>query len=665
MANTKISQLPEWTGTAADLRWFVMNNSGETETYKFSGYTSPFRKANGFNSTISVYYNPNVVPNKLDMILGGTGNTMAATSSYTDGLGNSIVGGANNVMDLNSPAGGQHYGHSIFGGNNNTLRWRANASVNTILGGQGNLMDCYYGGNTIIGGSSNTSQGSANTTIIGGNSCIISGGDRMGIWGGYSHSINGDYDCNIYGGFDNTISAGGFNTIVNAESSTIAAGTNNGIFSSKNSTTDGSSSYSAIVGGRTHTANNQFAFIGGGAQNTCGYLSATIGGFNLNASNISAIFGGQNNTSSASDGGIFGGTGNNASGAYSIIIGGANQTISSSNQNNSIVGGSQNSITNSQLNSGMLGVYNSSISGAGAYNGLLGGSTNGLLNNIGSVILGGSGCLISGNTSPGVDINNAIIASRSSTIPGGLSHVAMIGTLSGRTATASATTYVEKFKAFGKVVEITDGTNTISNELGVLIVGKNNTSSQDKYNLIVGESNNVNGAGAPGSTGNFVLGTGNILGTYAYANLVIGGYNIISQPYNFKLGNNSSINGSSNISFGEQVNIDGNGCAGVGAYNTISTNYSYSFGYNNDITGTGEYNGIWGGKDNVINNKSYVAMVGCSGRTATTSGATFVENLVVFNYAGLNFADDTAAAAGGVVLGQIYHTGGIMKIRVV
>jgi hypothetical protein len=42
-----------------------------------------------------------------------------------------------------------------------------------------------------------------------------------------------------------------------------------------------------------------------------------------------------------------------------------------------------------------------------------------------------------------------------------------------------------------------------------------------------------------------------------------------------------------------------------------------------------------------------------------------VENLVVFNYAGLNFADDTAAAAGGVVLGQIYHTGGLMKIRIV
>jgi hypothetical protein len=42
-----------------------------------------------------------------------------------------------------------------------------------------------------------------------------------------------------------------------------------------------------------------------------------------------------------------------------------------------------------------------------------------------------------------------------------------------------------------------------------------------------------------------------------------------------------------------------------------------------------------------------------------------VENLVVFKYASLDYADDTAAAAGGVVLGQVYHTSGTLKIRIV
>jgi hypothetical protein len=58
-------------------------------------------------------------------------------------------------------------------------------------------------------------------------------------------------------------------------------------------------------------------------------------------------------------------------------------------------------------------------------------------------------------------------------------------------------------------------------------------------------------------------------------------------------------------------------------------------------------------------------MLSCTNRSATRNDATFVENLVVFNYAALNFADDTAAAAGGVVLGQVYHTGGTLKIRIV
>ena len=58
-------------------------------------------------------------------------------------------------------------------------------------------------------------------------------------------------------------------------------------------------------------------------------------------------------------------------------------------------------------------------------------------------------------------------------------------------------------------------------------------------------------------------------------------------------------------------------------------------------------------------------MLGTNGRTAPISDATMVENLVVFNYASLNYADDTAAAAGGVVLGQVYHNAGALRIRIV
>jgi hypothetical protein len=202
MANTKISQLPSYTGTAKDLRWFVMNNSGESTTFKFSGYTSPFVLADGSNSVRSIYFasNKNLSPNGV------------------------LIGGLN---------------------------------TNQIL------------------------------------------------------------------------STGNYNTIIGGEGATITSGEDNGIFAAKNSTTNASSSYSTIIGGRTHTINNQFGFIGGGAQNTAGYLSATISGFNINASNQSHIMGGENNTASGAYGGIFGGTSNTATGNYSHIIGGSSSNTNS------------------------------------------------------------------------------------------------------------------------------------------------------------------------------------------------------------------------------------------------------------------------------------------------------------------------------------------------
>ena len=97
----------------------------------------------------------------------------------------------------------------------------------------------------------------------------------------------------------------------------------------------------------------------------------------------------------------------------------------------------------------------------------------------------------------------------------------------------------------------------------------------------------------------------------------------------------------------------------IGGHNNqiLDTGASYPSAYKNSV--------IVGGQNNTTSNKNNVVMLGCSGRTATISGSTFVDNLVVFNYANLDYVDDTAAAAGGVVLGQVYHNAGAMRIRVV
>ena len=98
----------------------------------------------------------------------------------------------------------------------------------------------------------------------------------------------------------------------------------------------------------------------------------------------------------------------------------------------------------------------------------------------------------------------------------------------------------------------------------------------------------------------------------------------------------------------------------------VTANGTLMNGVSNTLNSSGYYNNIFNGTGNSITGTtSGATMISCSGRTATTSNATFVENLVIFNYTNLNYADDTAAAAGGVVLGQVYHNSGALRIRVV
>jgi hypothetical protein len=99
-----------------------------------------------------------------------------------------------------------------------------------------------------------------------------------------------------------------------------------------------------------------------------------------------------------------------------------------------------------------------------------------------------------------------------------------------------------------------------------------------------------------------------------------------------------------------------------GSYNNIIASNSWI----NPTNNTYSYNNIFGGTNNFITGTtSGATILGLSNYTATRSNAVFVPNLVVTEYASLNFADDTAAAAGGVVLGQLYHNNGAVRVRIV
>jgi len=64
-------------------------------------------------------------------------------------------------------------------------------------------------------------------------------------------------------------------------------------------------------------------------------------------------------------------------------------------------------------------------------------------------------------------------------------------------------------------------------------------------------------------------------------------------------------------------------------------------------------------------NKNNLVVLGVNTYTADVDNAVVVPQLVMTEYASLNFADDAAAALGGVVLGGVYHTSGALKVRLV
>jgi hypothetical protein len=141
---------------------------------------------------------------------------------------------------------------------------------------------------------------------------------------------------------------------------------------------------------------------------------------------------------------------------------------------------------------------------------------------------------------------------------------------------------------------------------------------------------------------------------------IIGGYLNILNANSYA----SILNGYDNQINGGNYNQIFNGESNrIGA--TSTNNIAIIGGNNNNVDNNSSISSTISSTNSTISGRTQAVMIGTSGRTASQNYATHVENLVVFNYASLNFADDTAAAAGGVVLGQIYHNAGALRIRIV
>lgn len=453
MSNVKISQLPEYTGGSPDLRWFIMNNSGETETYKYSGYSSQIIPGNGNESYITINLPRTHAPDDYMVIFGNHSGTSASA-----GANSAVLGGRNNRTT-------NQFG-IVAGGLNNIAGY-----ICGIFGGNGNNAD----GNTamIVGGENNTCANVAWGGIFNGIQNYMAGGNDIGngITGGYLNrmAINGVYGSNIIGGrenrwhqFDSRVedTRFGYGAILGGLQNRIEGNSTDSV---------GAHAYPIIIGGKLNKIFGEESDDTGttGATIINSYsstikdslFSSIIGGFGSNIlnGNKSTILAGNNNTiGGGSNNAIIGGEGNNNSGAYGFIGGGFNNNNSAycgfvggyGNTNTGdgavVFGGSNN---NGSTYSAILGGVVNSIAG-GQRNGILGGLLNNITNSNLSGIIGGD--------------NNGI---------NGKDRAIMLGT-SGRTADADNTTYVENIKVYRQIYGgIADlgtigGTITIDWDLG-------------------------------------------------------------------------------------------------------------------------------------------------------------------------------------------------------
>ena len=142
------------------------------------------------------------------------------------------------------------------------------------------------------------------------------------------------------------------------------------------------------------------------------------------------------------------------------------------------------------------------------------------------------------------------------------------------------------------------------------------------------------------------------------------GYFAESGNFANAFGTYTGANGSYSTAFGSGCSANGDFALAVGKQAVANSPSSISMGeeatVNNGSTST---YGIAIGR--FAESTAFGAVALGAGITAATDNTVTVKLLEIAGYASMNFADDTAAAAGNIPLGGVYHTSGALKIRIV
>ena len=264
-------------------------------------------------------------------------------------------------------------------------------------------------------------------------------------------------------------------------------------------------------------------------------------------------------------------------------------------------------------------------------------------------LLGGSGNTIDMNTRTGIDSSRCVII-------GGLNNRIFPGSNS-RPNNQAAIVGGENL-TFGR-----ESTNSIllggyNNQISygyrsAIVAGQNNSYSQSNNFIGGGDANNIsnNQSGIVGGYSNSNRSNYSFIG---------GGYDNYINAYNY-IGN---------IQEGGRINymLNTNHSGQFGGYDCeINTSdEAATIGGNlNVITASADRSAIIGGQNHTLSGHTNSVIIGGSGFTSNHNDEVIVPALTIGNYASLNFADDSAAATGGVPLGGVYHNAGALRVRIV
>ena len=298
MANTKISQLTSYTVNVRDIRWFVINNSAQSETFKYSGYTSQVIPGVGVNSfatfsgsaagstSIAFGVSASAIAEK-DIAIGSGAVTSSGSQNISIGT-NTSAGGNNSVsIGVSTTASASS---SVAIGRNST----ASADSAVVLGNS----NIASGANSFSVGEGNTASGNRASSFGWNNSA--SGGYAFafgrlsqasgsgGVAGGNEARANAE-GAIVIGWTINQVTQGQGNTILGGDNNYITAtnSKNNSLFGTSLSTISGTTGqYSAMIGGYNHT----FANVGSG--------TTIVGGLTnfISTSSFSSLVGSNNSS---------------------------------------------------------------------------------------------------------------------------------------------------------------------------------------------------------------------------------------------------------------------------------------------------------------------------------------------------------------------------------